>query len=82
MDEKLIVSFRRMGLNYITKIFKTEERISTLFKKKKQTMEEIIQLVKQRENKNNPKYVIVNEFQGLSEKQLVELWKTFKTLKK
>lgn len=56
--------------------------IFKFFKKKKQTREEIIQLVKQRENKNNPKYVIVDEFQGLSDKQLVELWKTFKTLKK
>ena len=56
--------------------------IFKFFKKNKQTREEIIQLVKQRENKNNPKYVIMDEFQGLSEKQLVELWKTFKTLKK
>lgn len=33
-------------------------------------------------NKSDPKYIIFDEFQGLTEKDLKKIWKTFKNLKK
>ncbi len=35
-----------------------------------------------KENKHDIKYVIIDEYIGLNEKQIEHVWKTFKTLKK